>query len=185
MKFYGIRGKIISALAVFALAVLAFAGGRFFLPEATSPEESKPVQNQEALPPSGLPPLADETAVITKVLDGDTVVISGGDHVRLLGIDADEPGYPCYAAAKKRLEELVLGKTAVLERDNENLDQYSRKLRYIFLDGKNINTQMAAEGLAIARFYPENQKYKNEIAAAEAQALENKTGCKWEGSGGL
>ena len=177
MKFYGTQNKIIiTALAGLALAVFAWLfGGQTAVAPAPdkAQEQSAPVYAEK------------ETAVITKVLDGDTVVVSGGDHVRLLGIDADEPGYPCYAAAKKRLEELVLGKTALLERDNENLDQYSRKLRYIFLGDKNINTQMAAEGMAIARFYPENQKYKNEIVAAEAQALKNKSGCKWEGSGGF
>jgi len=123
-----------------------------------------------------------QEAVVTKVLDGDTIIIQGGDHVRLLGIDADEKNYPCYDAARLRLEELVLGKTVRLERDNENLDQYGRQLRYIFLDGANINEKMVAEGLAIARFYPENQKYKQEIVAAEAEAIKNMTGCKWKNS---
>jgi micrococcal nuclease len=124
-------------------------------------------------------PAARESVIITKVLDGDTVVVQGGDHVRLLGIDADESGYPCYRAAKIRLEELVLGKTAELEKDSEDLDQYGRKLRYVFLNGENINKKMIVEGLAIARFYPENQKYKDEIVAAETEAIKNTTGCKW------
>ena len=125
-------------------------------------------------------PAATAQVVVTKVIDGDTVVVSGGEHVRLLGIDADEPDYPCYKAAKTRLEELVLGKTVTLEADNENTDQYGRLLRHIFLDGKNINGQLVSEGLAIARFYPENQKYKAEIVAAEAGAMRDKTGCKWQ-----
>jgi len=43
-------------------------------------------------------------------VDGDTVVVSGGDHVRLLGIDADEKGYPCYGAARVRLGGIGFGK---------------------------------------------------------------------------
>lgn len=33
----------------------------------------------------------------------------------------------------------------------------------------------------MARFYSENQKYKKEIVAAEAAAMEGKIGCKWSG----
>ena len=46
----------------------------------------------------------NQIAVITKIIDGNTVVIESGDHVRLLGIDADESGYPCYYEAKNRLK---------------------------------------------------------------------------------
>ncbi|MFA6376124.1 MAG: thermonuclease family protein [Candidatus Paceibacterota bacterium] len=120
-------------------------------------------------------------AIVTKVLDGDTIIVQGGIHVRLLGIDADEKDSPCYDSARQRLEELILGKTVVLEMDNEGQDQYGRQLRFVFLNGVNINQQLVAEGMAIARFYPENQKYKAEIVAAEAEAIKNKTGCKWEG----
>jgi micrococcal nuclease len=119
--------------------------------------------------------------IVTKVIDGDTVVAQGGDHVRLLGMDADEKGYPCYEAAKNRLEELVLGKSVKLESDGSDKDQYGRLLRYIFVGNENVDEKLVAEGLAVARFYPENQKYKAEIGAAEAEAMKNKTGCKWSG----
>jgi micrococcal nuclease len=116
---------------------------------------------------------------VTKVIDGDTV-IAEGESVRLLGIDADERGYPCYKEAKKRLEELILNKEVYLERNVVNKDQYGRYLRYIFLNGQNINLELVKEGLAIARFSPENVKYKEEIIAAEKDAREKGIGCKWE-----
>ena len=115
---------------------------------------------------------------VSKVIDGDTVIING-ESVRLLGIDSDERGYPCYNAAKKRIEELVLNKEVVLEKDNEDKDQYQRYLRYLFLDGGNIGLQMVEEGLAVSRFSPENRKYKDEILNAEIEARENQVGCKW------
>ncbi|MBI4015421.1 MAG: thermonuclease family protein [Candidatus Aenigmarchaeota archaeon] len=115
--------------------------------------------------------------MITKVIDGDTVIIEGGRSVRLLGIDADEKGYPCYSPAKKRLEELVLNKKVYLEADKE--DQYKRYLGYLTLDGKNINLKLVQEGFAIARFSPEDIKYKEEIIRAEKKAMENGIGCKW------
>lgn len=116
---------------------------------------------------------------VTKVIDGDTVIVEG-ESVRLLGIDADERGYPCYKEAKKRLEELILNKEVYLERNVVNKDQYGRYLRYIFLNGQNINLELVKEGLAIARFSPENVKYKEEIIAAEKDAREKGIGCKWE-----
>ena len=115
---------------------------------------------------------------ITKIIDGDTVVAEG-ENVRLLGIDADERSYPCYNVAKERLEELILNKEVILEKDQTDKDQYKRYLRYIFINGKNINLQLVKEGLAVARFYPEDVKYKGVIVAAEKEARENKIGCKW------
>ncbi|MDO8486477.1 MAG: hypothetical protein Q7S77_02170, partial [Candidatus Staskawiczbacteria bacterium] len=51
--------------------------------------------------------LAKPETIVTKVIDGDTIVVEGGYHIRLLSIDADETGFPCYQDAKTRLEELV------------------------------------------------------------------------------
>lgn len=125
---------------------------------------------------------AAENSIVTKVIDGDTVVVEGGWHVRLLGMDADERGYPCYDAAKTRLEDLVLNKTVQLEKDQTDTDQYGRCLRYIFLGATNIDEQLVQEGLAVARFYAPDLKYKPEISAAEQQAIAGKIGCKWSGS---
>jgi len=119
-----------------------------------------------------------ETGFVGKIIDGDTVIING-DSVRLLGIDADERGYECYGEAKKRLEELVLDKNILLERDGEDKDQYDRYLRYLILDDENINLKLVEEGLAIARFGPDNKKYRNEILEAEQNSRANQIGCKW------
>lgn len=131
---------------------------------------------------SNIPKLADGAVkLVTKVIDGDTFLIEGGYSVRILGIDADERGYPCYEAAKKRLEELVLSKEVKLEKGKEDLDQYCRYLRYVFLDDKNISLELVKEGLVVARFSPEDTKYREEIIQAEKEARENKIGCKWGG----
>lgn len=122
---------------------------------------------------------ADENTIVTKVIDGDTVVVGGGYHIRLLGIDADEKSYPCYEPAKVRLEELVLNKQVKLEKDTTDIDQYRRCLRAIFVGNKNISLELVREGLAVARFYEPDVKYKNEIQIAEKQVIENKKGCKW------
>lgn len=128
-----------------------------------------------------------ETGFVTKVIDGDTVVING-ESVRLLGIDTNERGEPCYKEAKERMEEFVLNKEVKLERDIKDKDQYKRLLRYIFVEdninGKeiNVNLKMVEEGFAVARFY-EDKKYREEILEAEKAARENKRGCKWKSLG--
>ena len=116
---------------------------------------------------------------MTKVIDGDTFLIEGGYSVRVLGIDVDEKDYPCCEEAKKGLESLVLGKEAKLELDGDNLDQYCRYLRHVFINDKNIALEMLKNGLAIARFPSKDIKYRKEIILAEKWARENKIGCKW------
>lgn len=125
--------------------------------------------------------LAPSEAMVTKVLDGDTVIVEGGSHVRLLGIDADEKGYPCYKQAKSYLEDLVLNKEVRLEKDQTDVDQYDRCLRYLFLDGNNVNLQLVEQGLAICRFYEPDVKYREQCASIEQQAIQDNLGCKWEG----
>jgi len=126
-------------------------------------------------------PLLEDGAkkLVTKVIDGDTFLIEGGYSVRILGIDADERGYPCYGSAKERLEELILNKEVKLERGKEDFDQYCRYLSYVFVDDKNVSLELVREGLAVARFSPEDTKYREEISLAEKEARENKIGCKW------
>ena len=121
--------------------------------------------------------------IVTKVIDGDTVLIEGGYSVRLLGIDTDERGKSCYETAKERLEELVLGQEVILESGKDDLDQWCRYLRYLFLDDVNIGLEMVKEGFAVARASTEGSKYQSEIALAEKNAIDNKVGCKWGGYG--
>ena len=123
--------------------------------------------------------LAPSNVLVTKVIDGDTIVVEGGSHIRLLGIDSDERGYPCYNQAKIYLEKLILNKKVRLEKDKTDVDKYERCLRYIFLNKENINLQMVKNGLAVARFYKPDIKYKDEITQAEKNAIDNKIGCKW------
>ncbi len=127
------------------------------------------------------PLINGEEKVVTKIIDGDTVVVSGGDHVRLIGIDTDEKNFPCFTPAKNYLEDLILGKTVILESDIEDTDQYNRLLRYVFLNEMNVNLKLIEDGLAICRYYAPNGKYKESCAKVEEVAVKSKTGCKWAG----
>lgn len=145
----------------------------FSLKNPESGEVNAPIQKNTP------DPLQPENKFVTKIIDGDTVVVAGGDHVRLLGIDADEPAGACHEAAKTRLTELVYGKELELRPDQSDKDQYGRLLRYLFLDGQNINFLLVGEGLAVCRFYPDNPSFKQECAQAEIKAINEKTGCLW------
>jgi len=171
------KNKLIISLLILFLIINTFFIFYFLKPTATGntilednlQEEITPIVKKEII----------ETGIVSKITDGDTIVVNG-ENVRLLGIDADERGYPCYNEAKARLEELILNKEVQLELDGQDRDQYQRYLRYIFLNQENLNLKLVQEGLVIARFFPENQKYKTEILEAEKNARETNVGCKWK-----
>lgn len=119
-----------------------------------------------------------EAALVTRIVDGDTIVVEGGQKVRLLGMDTDERGEPCYSEAKNALAGMILNKEVQLERDGEDKDMYGRLLRWIWLDNSLINEEMVKLGLAAARF-EQPVHYEERIAAAEKAAIDGKLGCKW------
>ena len=122
--------------------------------------------------------LSNKTVIVTKIIDGDTVIVQGGETIRLLGIDCDERGKECYVEAKNRIEEILLNQKVILKKESEDKDIYGRSLRYIFLNGENINSKMVKEGYCVARF-PQESKYKKEIVEVEEFAISNNVGCKW------
>ncbi len=128
--------------------------------------------------PAGQAAAQRTETIVTKVIDGDTLVIEGGQRVRLLNIDTRERGENCYTEAKKRLEELTLLKNVTLERDKEDKDRYDRLLRHIYVGNISANLQLAKEGLAVAYIYEPNVKYREAFAAAEQEGKAAK-GCVW------
>ncbi|MCD6094725.1 thermonuclease family protein [bacterium] len=179
MKKFLQENKIVLAILIGGLivgGVIYFSGKeRSLVRERALVKEGSLISSCQSIP--SLPDGAKK--LVTKVIDGDTFLIEGGYSVRILGIDADERGYPCYEAAKRRLEELVLNKEVRLEKGEEDLDQYCRYLRYVFVDDKNVSLELVKEGLVIARFSPEDLKYKEAIEKAEKEAKKNEIGCKW------
>jgi len=47
---------------------------------------------------------------VTKVIDGDTFKVKGGDYIRIADIDTPEKGRKGSAAATQALKELIAGK---------------------------------------------------------------------------
>jgi len=149
-------------LFMIPVIVLMIAGVVFFVQSATSLVTSG--NNSVKSNPSTL-----EHAIVTKIIDGDTIVIEGGEKVRLLGIDTRERGEKCYTEAKNYLKSLLEMKNVSLEKDKEDKDKYGRLLRYIWLDEVNINVKEVRE-----------LKYKNDLKEAESLARKDATGCLWK-----
>jgi len=72
-------------------------------------------------------------AVVTRVIDGDTVELSSGERVRFIGIDAPEIGEPGADEATNFVRERTEGRTVWLEADGNNTDRHGRLRRYIWL----------------------------------------------------
>lgn len=114
--------------------------------------------------------LMSEVAVVTKVVDGDTLVLVGGERVRLLGINAPESGEKCFQEAAERLRELVGGKEIRMEKDIEERDQYGRLLRYVYLGNVLVNEEMVKGGYAHVYLYNNTLRYKDQLMEAEKEA---------------
>jgi len=114
------------------------------------------------------------TAIVSRVVDGDTFELSNGDRVRLLGMDAPEHGEQFYNAATERLREMVEGKSVGLEKDVSQKDGFDRLLRYVFIDSNDgnvfVNMQLVEEGYAYAYVVSPDEKYLDEFIAAENSA---------------
>ena len=115
---------------------------------------------------------ATNTISVTIVIDGDTVVISSGEKVRYIGIDTPEvfPEEAFGQEATKANRELVLGKSVRLEKDISETDKYDRLLRYVWVDDTMVNVELVRRGLAVAKAYPPDTKYRALLEAAESEA---------------
>jgi endonuclease YncB( thermonuclease family) len=116
--------------------------------------------------------LADyEEGTVTRIIDGDTLEM-GNESIRLLGINTPEKGELYYKEAKELLTTLVLNKTVRLEKEKEDKDRYGRKLRYIFLNGENINLKLIENGFANAYFPSGKTQHYREFEEAWGKCVE-------------
>ena len=124
------------------------------------------------LPLFGCSPPPD-TAMVTRVIDGDTITIEGGYRVRYIGIDAPEvrPRLEAYGMEAWQVNrQLVEGKTVRLERDVSETDRYGRLLRYVWVDDVLVEAELVRQGLARAKAYPPDTKYQDYLEELEQQA---------------
>lgn len=121
-----------------------------------------------------------EYALVTRVIDGDTLEIENGDRVRLLGINCPEKGDNYYSEAKEFLENLTLNKTVRLEFGRKKYDLYDRTLAYVFADEVFVNVKIVEQGFANI-YFPETQKlhYSEFFDAWESCLEKNQNICEF------
>ena len=121
---------------------------------------------------------SDEVRVL-RVIDGDTIEVSGGQRVRYIGVDAPEVGdSPQYYGPEATgfNNSLVAGRMVTLERDVSDVDRFGRLLRFVYADGILVNAELTREGYARARVYPPDTGHAGCFAALEQEAREAKRG---------
>lgn len=98
-------------------------------------------------------PVTAPAVELTEVIDGDTIVVSGGVRVRLIGIDTPERGSPGYSESTDALSALVRGRRVVLVPGaRDDIDVHGRLLRYVEADGADVGLAMLRSGQARSRY---------------------------------
>ena len=94
--------------------------------------------------------------VVVRVIDGDTIVLSNNEVVRLIGIDTpelhnDRTGVQFFGnEAYVYLKRIALNQSVTLRYDNSRRDKYNRLLAYVTLKQSNVclNEEMVRQGYA-------------------------------------
>jgi len=117
------------------------------------------------------------------VYDGDTILLSSGEKVRYLGIDAPEVDHEGGKSEAHAIEawkfnrEMLGGAQVRLEYDREKQDRYGRHLAYVFLkNGKMVNDLLVRKGLAHVMFIAPNLKYRDLLLESQREAMKKGRG---------
>lgn len=111
---------------------------------------------------------------VVDTVDGDTIHVLDGKtrtKVRLEGIDAPEAGQPFGTKAKHELSTRIFGKEVLVRATGK--DKYGRTLGVVWLNDRNINSEMVADGFA---WHFKKYSKDGDLADAELLAREKKRG---------
>lgn len=128
------------------------------------------------------PPCGEERAVVSAVVDGDTIELEDGRKVRYLSVDSPEITKgrdDCWGREAADYNAALVGGREVTLRfdagaaENPALctDKYGRLLAYVSVGGVEVNSRLVAEGYACAYdFPPAGQSRAAEFADLELAA---------------
>ncbi len=111
-----------------------------------------------------------EYALVTKVIDGDTIELEDGRRIRYLGIDTPEADEYFGDKATNKNIDIVEGKIVELQRGKRDKDEYGRLLRYVYVDGIFVNAELVAQGYATAYIFDADERYSQVIVQLEQYA---------------
>jgi len=133
---------------------------------------------------------------VERVVDGDTLKLSDGQRVRLIGVDTPELHYSdklvrdakktgtdiktiqaMGAKASDFTKGLCANKKVKIEFDVKKQDRYGRLLGYVYLeDGTFVNAKIIEEGYGQIMTVPPNVKYSDLFLKLENKARQDKKG---------
>ncbi len=114
-------------------------------------------------------------AVVTRIIDGDTVELENGTTIRYLMINTPETTggkNDCYGQNAVQFNtDLVLNKTVTLDYDVECTDRFDRTLAYVSVGGQEVNKLLLERGYAcLLHISPNGDDRLAEYKAIEAAA---------------
>jgi endonuclease YncB( thermonuclease family) len=112
------------------------------------------------------------TAVVEKVVDGDTIVLDNGEKIRFLGINTPEKG-EFYKEEAMKFTSQIENQTVRVEITEK--DKYGRSLGYVFYNGKLLNEELLRNGFASLFVYTPD-KYFDRLRKAEKEAIDSEVG---------
>lgn len=126
----------------------------------------------------------DEQVTVAYVYDGDTVRLSDGRKLRLIGVDTPEmgrdggPDEPVAAQARAALSAWLAESPELgLRYDRERTDRYGRILAHAYLaGGDNLAARLLARGLGVSLVVPPNVHGADCRRAAERAAQAGRLG---------
>jgi micrococcal nuclease len=120
--------------------------------------------------------------LVVRVIDGDTIELDHGEHVRLIGVDAPESvdrrkPVQCFSRESAAfLRKLLKQKRVRLMYGDTRRDRFGRTLAYVFLkNGTHVNEMLVKKGYAFA-YVRYRFSYQDEFVRFEREARTRRKG---------
>lgn len=152
--------------------------------EKAAAEEKKKIEEQIAA-------IGLVVATVSDVVDGDTITLSDGSKVRLIGVNTPESTNKTEEYGKEASDyttTALKGKTVYLQKDVSETDRYGRLLRLVWLDiptsvsneneirEKMFNAKLVLDGYAEPSTYDPDVAYSEFFKDFAREARESSTG---------
>jgi micrococcal nuclease len=137
---------------------------------------------QPPSPPAIPSPTQIRTVTVAHVIAADTLSLSTGEAVRLIGVNTSEIGHakqPVHLSEKEAVVltvQLVEGKKVRLEFDRQRQDKHKRLLAYVYVGDIMLNAELVRQGYAQVVTSPPNIKYQELLLQLQREAREAKRG---------
>lgn len=166
------KNKYVLVPLAVLLSLSSFLAGTKYEKQIKDTIENQPIiQNNQILE-------FPKEAKVKRVIDGDTIELTSGQIVRLVGVNAPNNNEKYEEQATEYTKSLIEGKTIKLEYDSYKSDRFGRILAYVIINNKNLNIELVKRGLAKVTLYEKRKSliYQEQLLQAQNQAKRNKLG---------